>query len=270
MNWKTYLATIQKKSYLFIGVLVFLLFILLAGGTWSYLQHRGSVKDAERIAAEQARARKINEINAYYLGILAGAPLDKVVSIMLDINKGRMPLSLSGFNLENYKCDLVNCIFSFTNSGPSVFNVQELKVFGGQYKANISEKTLEYSVDTSPLKNEVLTNKFNAREKISVPGCSELVNYIHSFNSLIQEAKGKFMISGYPSSSISSVEGMLPEVKDQYGFLHMQWNVVLPDNLLEFTSFLSRQAYKESFVVNKIEKKKPYEIEVTGNLLCAN
>lgn len=209
-------------------------------------------------------------IDDYYFRILNGAPLSQFVNSLLEINKSSIPLSLSGFNLDSYVCDLSKCTFSYKSLSGRIFNVQELSIFNNNFKANISDKGLEYMVSPSLLSNDSLIEKYKLRKPIAVAKCSELVNYVHSFNSMVADGKNKVNISGYPQSEISAVEHILPDVKNLYGFLNVQWTTILPDNIREISSFLGRQAYNESFLVNKVEKKKSSEVEVSGTLLCAN
>lgn len=270
LNWKNYITKIQRQSYLIIGVLSFILLGIMAGGTWYYFQHQQSVRDAEKLQAEQELAKKVKSVNDYYLSILNGVSLSQFIEVFLEVNKSSIPLSISGFKLDNYLCDLSKCTFSYKSSSDKIFNVQELFVFNNEYKANISDIGLEYMVSPSPFTNGSLVEKFQSRMPISVAKCSELVNYIHSFNSMITDGKKRINLSGYPQSSINTIENILPDVKEKYGFLNVQWSVTLPDNIVEMSSFLGRQAYSESFLVNKVEKKKSSDVEVSGILLCAN
>ncbi|EIY6048118.1 pilus assembly protein [Escherichia coli] len=268
-DWKTYLAKIQRQSYLAIGGAIFVFFCICAGGVWYFYEQKESAKEVEKKRQEQELANKIKSINDYYADILSGSSTTKAIDIFLAINQSSVPLSLSGFNLDLYSCDVNSCTFSYSTTNEKIFNIQEVNFLGEYYKANISEKGLEYQISQSSLADNDLREKYNSMEDIPVADCSELVNYVHSFNSLTSDSKGKIVLSGYPDSSISSVEDVLPEIKKKYGFKNVQWSTTLPDDILSVTSFLSRQAYKESFRVNKIEKKQSSEIEISGKLLCA-
>ncbi|HAL9362920.1 TPA: pilus assembly protein, partial [Escherichia coli] len=244
-------------------------FCICAGGVWYFYEQKESAKEVEKKRQEQELANKIKSINDYYADILSGSSTTKAIDIFLAINQSSVPLSLSGFNLDLYSCDVNSCTFSYSTTNERIFNIQEVNFLGEYYKANISEKGLEYQISQSSLADNDLREKYNSMEDIPVADCSELVNYVHSFNSLTSDSKGKIVLSGYPDSSISSVEDVLPEIKKKYGFKNVQWSTTLPNDILSVTSFLSRQAYKESFRVNKIEKKQSSEIEISGNLLCA-
>ncbi|EIX4635190.1 pilus assembly protein [Escherichia coli] len=268
-DWKTYLAKIQRQSYLAIGGVMFVLLCICAGGVWYFYDQKESAKEVERKRQEQELANKIKSINDYYTDILSGSSTTKAIDIFLAINQSSVPLSLSGFNLDLYTCDTNSCTFSYSTTNEKIFNIQEINFLDEYYKANVSEKGLEYQISQSPLADNDLREKYYSMEDISVADCSELVNYVHSFNSLTSNSQGKIVLSGYPDSSISSVEDVLPDIKKKYGFKNVQWSTTLPDDILGVTSFLSRQAYKESFRVNKIEKKQSSEIEISGKLLCA-
>ncbi|ENC2565073.1 pilus assembly protein [Escherichia albertii] len=268
-DWKTHLAKIQRQSYFAVGVLVFILFCVFTGGAWYFFQQKEASKEAEKIRAEQEFVNNVKRINDYYANILSGASPQKAIDIFLAIRQSSVPLSLSGLNLDEYNCDITNCTFSYTTANDKIFNIQEFNFLGKDYKANVSEKGLEYLITPSPLADDSFFNKYNSRENIFVADCSELVNYVQSFNSTIPNSKGKIILSGYPSSSISSIENILPEVKSKYGLKNVQWRATLSDDILAISSFLDRQAYSESFRINKIEKKNSSEIEISGKLLCA-
>lgn len=269
-DWKHYLTKVQKQSYLIFGVAVIFLFVSVGGGGWYYFQQQESEKEAARVQAEREHDKKISSVSKYYKEILSGSSINNFIASLYEIDKSKIPLSLSGFTLDKYMCDVNKCTFSYSASGGGVFNVQELFFNGESYKANISENGLEYGVDPSPLAQDLLINSFNAREEIPVAECSELINYVYSFNSTMAGVKSKLKLLGYPQSSISKIENVLPEIKEKYSFLNVKWSVVLPDNALEMSSFLSRQAYKSSFLINKVEKKNSLEVEISGALLCAN
>ncbi|EOU3971294.1 TPA: pilus assembly protein [Salmonella enterica] len=269
IDWKTYLAKIQRQSYLTIGALIFIFFCVCIGGIWYFFQQKEATNEAAKKTAEQELANNVKRINDYYASILNGASPQKATEVLIAIRQSSVPLSLSGFNLDTYSCDVTNCTFSYISEDNKIFNTQEINFFGKDYKANVSEKGLEYQVEPSPLNNEGFIKKYDVRENISVADCSELVNYVQSFNSLKYDSKKNIVLSGYPDSSISAIENILPEVKSKYGFKNVQWSITLSDDILGISSFLNRQAYSESFRINKIEKKKSSEIEVSGKLLCA-
>ena len=268
-DWKTYLAKIQRQSYFAIGALIFIFFCVCAGGGGYNIQQKEEAKEAAKKLAEQELANNVKRISDYYTSILSGASPQKTIAILIAIRQSSVPLSLSGFNLDTYNCDVTNCTFSYITEDNRIFNTQEINFFGKDYKANVSEKGLEYQVEPSPLDDDSFLKKYDLRQSISVADCSELVNYVQSFNSLKSDSKEKIVLSGYPDSSISAIENILPEVKSKYGFKTVQWSTTLSDDILRISSFLNRQAYSESFRINKIEKKKSSEIEVSGKLLCA-
>lgn len=269
-DWKHYLTRIQKQSYFFLGVAVIFLFVAVGGGVWYYVQQQESEKEAARLQAEREHNNNVASINKYYKEILTGSSINNFMTTLYEVDKSKIPLSLSGFALDKYGCDINKCTFSYSALGGGVFNVQELYFNGESYKANISENGLEYGVEPSPLSQDLLMDQFNSRQEIPVAECSELINYVYSFNSTVVDVKKKLKLLGYPQSSISKIENILPEIKEKYGFLNVKWSVVLPDNTLEISSFLNRQAYKSSFLINKIEKNNSLEVEISGALLCAN
>ncbi|SPW31143.1 Uncharacterised protein [Edwardsiella tarda] len=269
-NWRSYLTKIQKQAYLIIGITTFLLFSLISGGVWYYFQHQESEKENTRLRAEQEHVRKVKAVNDYYADILTGVTIHQFLEVMYEINKSKTPLMLSGFDLAQYTCDIQKCSFKFKSKSGSIFSVQELFFSDSGYKANISEDGLEYEISPSPLTHNTLLKKLKARQDIPVAGCSELVNYIHSFNSSANSVKSKLSLSGYPQTSISSIDNVLPDLKDKYDFLNVQWSVTLPDNILELSFFLIRQAYNSSFLIKKVEKKSSAEVEISGTILCVN
>ncbi|EHW5250954.1 pilus assembly protein [Escherichia coli] len=267
-NWKSYLAKIQRQSYAVIGLLSFALLSIGAGGVWFYLDKKEAAEESERLKKQQELAAKIKKVNDYYKDILDGASPGKVVDIIVAVSQSSLPVKLAGFSLDSYKCDLSTCAFSFLSQDGKIFNIQDLYFHGDYYKPNISPKGVEYQIKSSPLKSDDLHKRFEARESIDTVNCSELINYVRSFNSLMTDKKFQLNLSGYPASSIESIENVIPEVKNKYALKSVKWNAILDDDILAVTAFLKRQAYSESFRINKIEKKKSSGIEISGNLIC--
>ncbi|EFT4510243.1 hypothetical protein H2549_003869 [Salmonella enterica subsp. enterica serovar Stanley] len=265
-NWlyRDTLSSHGRTALLFGGVVV--LVAVVGGGAWYYFHAKAVEKEEQTRQAAAALQQKRTNIYNFYTAALTGADARGFLSLYTEILRSRQPIALAGFRENSFSCTAESCSFSYQAGENTVFSVQD-KVFRGEsYAPSFSRESVDYTGIPSGMNTNPVLEAFNHQEKISEPACNDVLNYVYSYNSLV-EAGRRFILTELPSSSVSADEASLPGNPDNHGLLAGKWQVSLPDEYISVFSFWRNQPYASSFIFQSVAGKQGI-LDISGTFLC--
>ncbi len=265
-NWlyRDTLSSHGRTALLFGGVVV--LVAAVGGGTWYYFHAKTVEKEEQERQAAAALQQKRTNIHNFYTSALKGADARGFLALYTEILNSRQPIGLAGFREDNFSCSTENCSFSYQTGESTVFSVQD-KVFRDEsYAPSFSQDSVDYAGIPSGMNSNPVLEAFNRQQKISEPSCNDILNYVYSYNSLV-EAGRRFTLKELPASSVSADEESLPGNPDNHGLLVGKWQVSLPDNYVSVFSFWQDRPYSSSFIFQSVAGKQGI-LDINGTFLC--
>ncbi|HAG2284919.1 TPA: hypothetical protein G8W61_005329 [Salmonella enterica] len=265
-NWlyRDTLSSRGRAALLFGGMVV--LVAAVAGGTWYYF-HTKAVEKAERERqAAAALQQKRTNIHNFYTTALTGADVRGFLALYTEMLHSRQPIVLAGFREDNFSCTTDSCSFSYQAGEHTVFSVQDKWFRGESYAPSFSQSSVDYIGVPSEMSSNPVLEAFNRQEKISEPACNDILNYVYSYNSLVEAAQ-RFTLSELPTSSVSADEDSLPGNPDNHGLLAGKWLVSLPDDYVSVFSFWQGRPYSSSFIFQSVAGKQG-NLDISGTFLC--
>lgn len=266
-DWK---SSENTRKYLIIALVIFLIFsgfgIYLY---YSHLQEQTKVKEEKERKLKQEQNSK-NAITEFYTKAFEGASIVNYFSFLKESEKSRIPLLWSGFNEVQYQCNTSSCEFDYNLMPGAIFSTQKKFFFGKEYEPSFSEDNLVYSEVESNLIGNLLLDKMNNNESITAPNCSDMLNFIYSYNSS-KRIKSEFInINRLPVSSISSQEDSYPDYIHNYELLVGEFTVTNSNNYVEAQDFWLKKPYKDYFIITEVTKEKnnTNNLSIKGNLIC--
>lgn len=257
-----------------IVIAVVLLLILAGVAGWYFLAYKPAqiLGEVKRKEAQQL-ANDIKKVEAFYLKTLSGGSISGFTKLAGEIVQSYGQLSAVNYVNEAFTCSAKNCSFSYQLNTNGVFNIAQKVFFGEIYTANFSEKSIDFTGIKSGMDNNPLLTAYNKKEKISPPPCGDLLNYIYSYNSVAASDEALKIVSP-PGSEVFSLEEKLAKTGKlkYYGINSIQWELKLPElnsnytAILHTASILEKQAYKDDFIINKIDNIK--DKKITGVMIC--
>lgn len=265
-NWLYHDTMSSRGRVAGIFVLAVLLVAAMGGGTWYYF-HTKAEKKAEEVrrvaaAVEQKRAAVRN----FYTTALTGAGADGFLALYTEILRSRQPIELTGFREDNFSCTTDTCNFSYVAEENTVFSIQDKWFREVSYAPSFSPSSVEYTGIPAEMSTNPVLEAFQQQAPISEPDCSDLLNYLYSYNSLV-DAGQRFTLTELPSSSVSAVEDALPGNPYNHGLLAGKWRVSLPDNYVSVFSFWRERPYSSSFIFQSVAGKQG-NLDISGTFLC--
>ncbi|MFK3662597.1 hypothetical protein ACI2I2_19125 [Scandinavium sp. NPDC088450] len=264
-----------------IGWVVAILFIVLisCAGGWYYFVYTPAQEKAKALHQEQEQlAKDIKAIDAFYLKELSGGSVQRFTELANEIVESSIILQKFNYVDEVFTCTAENCVFSYKLGEGGVFNVAQKIFWGEVYTVNYSDSTYDFTGIKSRLDSNPVLTAYKNKQNAKVYPCGDLLSYVYSYNSaFIHEMP--LTIKSPPSSSILALEekivnkGKLKLV----GLSFIPWEVKLSSventsasfgyiNILYLASFFERQAYKDAFIIKKIDTAK--ENNITGVMVC--
>lgn len=265
-NWlyRDTLSSHGRTALLFGGVVV--LVAAVGGGTWYYFHAKAVEKEERARMATAALQQKRTNIHNFYTTALTGADTRGFLSLYTEILRSRQPVTLAGFREDDFSCTTDTCSFSYQAGENTVFSVQD-KVFRGEsYAPSFSQDSVDYTDIPSGMNTNPVLDAFNRQEKISEPACNDILNYVYSYNSLV-DAGRRFTLTELPASSVSADEASLPGNPDNHGLLAGKWQVSLPDDYISVFSFWQGRPYSSSFIFQSVAGKQG-NLDISGTFLC--
>lgn len=264
-NYNHKLKPMMGKGVLMVMVLVLLLLIVAAGGgSWYYIHKKNAeIEELRRQKIAEAQ-RKLDNIHSFYETAFSGMDVAEFLDLYQEILRSRYPLELTGYQEVSFGCDNGNCHFSYKPKADAIFNVQEKLFRGEKYVATFAPDTADYQNIPAGSKESPMLTSFRNHEKINLPTCSDVLNYLYSYNSLSAQP---FKLDELPASSITADEESSPSNPDNQGLLTGKWSVTLEDNYFTVSAFWHSHLYADTFIIKSVEKK-DNTLNLSGNILC--
>ncbi|HAK4778120.1 TPA: hypothetical protein H2C15_004443 [Salmonella enterica] len=265
-NWlyRDTLSSRGRTALLFGGVVG--LVAAVGGGTWYYFHAKALEQEELARQAAAALQQKQTNIRNFYTASLTGADSRGFLALYTEILKSRQPIELAGFRENSFSCTTDSCNFSYLRGENTVFSVQDKWFRGESYTPSFSQSSVDYTGIPSHMNSNSVLEAFNHQKEINEPSCNDILNYIYSYNSLV-EAGRRFILTTLPASSVSVDEASLPQNPDNHGLLVGKWKVSLPDNYVSVFSFWEDRPYVSSFIFQSVAGEKG-NLDISGTLLC--
>lgn len=266
-NWKD---SVKIKKILIIVVTIIVIAVSICSYFYySHNQEQKKIKIAKELKIKQEQTSK-KSIHSFYEQAFEGGSIDRLIILLNEINRSRVNLERSGFTEYAYQCDKSTCNFNYKLRNGSLFTVQEKVVYKNNYKPSFSEKELSYEGVNSKLDGNTIKNKFYNEEKITPPSCSNVLNFIYSYNSLQDDENEKIIITSLPTTSVDSQENTYPDYQHSYGFMVGNISLTHSDNAFKMKMFWEKKPYKNYFLINDFQKTSETNniILLNGKFIC--
>ncbi|EFR6822981.1 hypothetical protein HYF16_004784 [Salmonella enterica] len=265
-NWlyRDTLSSRGRTALLFGGVVV--LVAAVGGGTWYYFHAKAVEAEKQARQAAAALQAKRTNIHNFYVSALKGGDAHGFLALYAEILRSRQPIELAGFREDSFSCTPDSCSFSYLAGENTVFSVQDKRFRNEDYAPSFSQESVDYTGIPSGMSSNPVLEAFNRQGKISEPACNDILNYVYSYNSLV-EAGQRFTLKVLPASSVSADEESLPDNPDNHGLLAGEWQVSLPDNYVSVHAFWQNRPYSSSFIFQSVAGKQGI-LDISGTLLC--
>lgn len=265
-NWlyRDTLSSRGRMALLFGGAVVLLGAVV--GGTWYYFHAKAVEKAEQERQAAAALQQKRTNIHNFYTTALTGTDARGFLALYTEILHSRQPIALAGFREGSFSCSTDTCSFSYQAGENTVFSVQDKWFRDVSYAPSFSQDSVDYTGIPSGMNTNPVLKAFNRQEKISEPACNDILNYVYSYNSLV-DAGLRFTLKVLPASSVSADEGSLPGNPDNHGLLAGKWQVSLPDDYVSVFSFWQDRPYTSSFIFQSVAGKQG-NLDISGTFLC--
>ncbi|WP_272653911.1 MULTISPECIES: hypothetical protein [unclassified Providencia] len=238
----------------------------IASGVWYYVHSEALEKEEQKRQAEAALQQKRTNIHNFYIQALTGTDVQGFLTLYTEILRSRQPIEIAGFSENSFSCTTSNCDFSYLAESNTVFNVQDKWFRGVSYSPSFSQDSVDYTGIPSEMNSNPVLIAFEHQAKIGQPTCNDILNYVYSYNSLI-DTNRRFKLTVLPTSSVSSDEDSLPGNPDNHGLLAGKWQVSLPDNYVSVFSFWQDRPYTSSFIFQSMAGKQG-NLDISGTFLC--
>ncbi len=261
--WDT-LSSHGRTALLFGGVVA--LVAAVGGGTWYYFHAKNVEKEEQDRQAAAALQQKRTNIHNFYTTVLTGTDARGFLALYSEILRSRQPIEMTGFSLNTFSCTKDDCSFSYKAGENTVFSVQDKWFRDVSYAPSFSQESVDYTGIPSGMNRNPVLDAFNRQQKISEPVCNDVLNYVYSYNSLVETGR-RFILTELPSSSVSTDEDSLPGNPDNHGLLVGKWQVSLPDDYVSVFSFWRDRPYSSSFIFQSVAGKQG-NLDISGTFLC--
>lgn len=266
-NWKD--SARLKKVLIGFGVFFILIIGVASYFYYGYHQEQEKIKLA-KILKEKQEGNSKQSISDFYAKAFEGSSIDNFLILLNEINISRIRLEQSGFSEYYYQCDISACDFNYKLKSGALFNVQDKIMKKVRYKAAFSEDELSYTEIPSNLNHNTLKDHFINDGMISPPACSNVLNYLYSYNSSRSNESDRIIIKSLPATSVASQEDSFPGYKHSYGFMVGEFTVKYNDNAILMKAFFDRKPYVNYFLVTGFNKSQDggNSISLNGKFIC--
>ncbi|TGU76961.1 hypothetical protein [Hafnia paralvei] len=266
--WKKKLKKSGSRKSVIVITICILLITIFAAGSGLYI----SKVNNEKLAAEneKLKIKRIQEgITSFYRKAFVGVDLNQLPGVIQEIDRSRLPFSMIGFKETEYYCSNLSCRFIYELNDMFVFSVTDKNFFNTNYEGSFTENTLNFDKVMIKSGDSRLLKNMNKGAQIDTVKCSNLLNYIYSYNSIMDQSD-RVKVSKLPFSSVSTAEQQFPSYRDSFGLMIGEFEVHVPDNLSESYLFAEKNPYRDLFIVQNIEKsvKTGADIILKGVFVC--
>jgi len=268
----------KPPSKKMIAGVVFSVFILVAafiGAGWYYFIYQPAlaVAEAKRLENEKLQ-HDIKAVDTFYLSSLTGGGIPQFVMLLTEIVNSYELIKKFSYIKENYTCNAKGCTFNYQLDKNGTFLVIDKIFWGETYKSSFSDKGFDFKNLKSGLDKNNLLTAYKANRKITVGLCNDVLSYLYSYNSIVS-ADWRIIVESAKESKVATLEKTLSKggkIKF-HGLNFIKWSMKYPKmepdddrKLLYLASLFDRQAYKESFIIQKIDTFK--EKKISGVIVC--
>lgn len=267
--------------------------MLLSGAGAGYWYYFIKLPSDELLARQQAAQKirgEIKTVQDWYEKSLDGFDIISGIRILNEIHHTLIPMRMIYFSAKsvNLVCTAKTCNMGFELEPESILTQPELTFFGKRYTASFPMQkgkvkadviSLEYNgMGVKDLKNDLL-KAYKKEKKLTLHPCNEVISYIKTYNSALdageRKAKdGEIIFKSLPKSSVNDLEkGLAGQVKT-YNMFFSEWSMEIiqgdnneEDEIILLQAFLYKQAYRDAFLIRKIESIKD-GMKVSGGLVC--
>lgn len=259
-----------------VAIAVVVLLLLVAGGVtvWYFYAYKpAQVKEDVRRREEQQLANDIKTVEKYYLKSLTGGSITQFTKLASEISKSQNILAEFNYTNETFVCDPQSCSFSYQLNKGNVFNIAQKNFWGENYTAIFSDDAVNFSGIQSGLSDNPLLSAYKNKADITAPFCGDLLNYLYSYNS-ISGIQQTLKIVSLPGSPVQTNENKIAKKGrgKYYGLNTMNWEMEIPKtskngiDVLYVASILERQAFRDAFIIQKIDSVK--DNKISGVMVC--
>lgn len=288
--WKNKNGTASAMRIVPFLLVVVLLLSGAGAGYWYYF-----IKlPADELLARQQAAQKIrsdiNTVQDWYEKSLDGFDISSGIRILNEIHHTLVPVRMIYFSAKsvNIVCTEKSCNMGFELEPERILTQPELTFFGKRYTASFPMQkgkvktdviSLEYNgMGVKDLKNDLL-KAYKKEKKLTLHACNEVISYIKTYNSALEKEErkskdGEVIFKSLPKSSVSDLEKRLAGQVKPYNMLFSEWSTEITrgdsneeDEIILLQAFLYKQAYRDAFLIRKIESIKD-GMKVSGGLVC--
>lgn len=241
--------------------------ICIAGGGL-YIKKVNDKKAAAEVERQKIK-RTQESITTFYRNAFTGVDLNQLSGVIREIERSRLPFSLIGFTETDYSCSNYSCRFIYELNDTFVFSVTDKNFFNTSYEGSFTENTLNFENVMIKSGDSRLLKNMNKGVQLDVVKCSNLLNYLYGYNSVMEQSD-RVKVSKLPYSSVANAEQQFPAYRDSYGLLTGEFEVHVPDGFSDVHLFSERNPFKDLFIVQHIEKsvKTGADIILKGVFVC--
>lgn len=288
--WKTKNGT---TSVMHIVTFLLVASLLLSGagaGYWYYFIKLPTDEQLAQQKAEQKIRSDINAVHDWYGKSFEGFSINSGIRILKEIHHTLVPLKMIYFpaKIGSFVCTVKTCNMGFEMDPESVLTQPELTFFGKRYTASFpmqkgKEKQNVISLEYNNMKvNDPENDLLKAYKKdraLTLHSCNKVISYIKAYNSALEKderksTSGEIIFKSLPKSSVSDLEKKLAGRVKSNNMLSSEWSMEVTrsnsttiEDVILLQVFLYKQAYRDAFLIRKIETIKD-GIKVSGGLVC--
>lgn len=291
--WKGGGSGVSLTLRILLALLIVILLVCGGGAAYWYYYIKVPADEAhvrQQQAADQLKA-DINAVKNWYEKALEGGSIDFGITLLDELHRAYLPLRRLNMRMKSasYSCTLKMCQTTIMLDTGVIVTQPEIEFFGKKYQASFplkkgkgnSGKNAELlygDMKVESSKNKLLDNYKKGKE-LSLYACNDIVSYIESYNSVLSANKwnntgGVIVYKKLPSSSVSDKARKLAGQVKSYDMLSAEWSMEInSDNRWDGKNEISaqialyKQAYREAFLIRKIETIKN-GIKVSGGFVC--
>ncbi|MCR8999754.1 hypothetical protein [Rahnella perminowiae] len=264
---------VSKNTKLGIAAATLVLLIAAGFAGWYYLVYLPDQElKAKKVREQTQLAADVKVVDAFYLKALTGGSISAFTKLAVEITNSYSKLYDMNYTNETFSCDAQKCAFSYQLSKGAIFSVAQKIFWGKTYNANFSENTFDFTEVKSGLSENPLLNAYKRKQEISPPACSNALNYIYSYNSATGSEQA-LKITALPGAAVIATEKKISQrgKAKYYGLNVISWEMSLPKplhylDILNIASVLERHAFKDAFIIQKVDSSK--ENKITGVMVC--
>lgn len=271
--------------------------VLLSGGGGAYWYYYIKVPADEALAQQQQAADKIKAdiaaVKKWYEKSLDGGDINFGIQLLDEIHRAYLPLRLLKLQAKDtrYTCTLKSCQITLTLESGVIVTQPEIHFFGQSYRPIFPIKKGKNNDGKNPVlmyndlkikssANPLLT-AYKKGKPLSLYACDDVISYIKAYNSARSNGNGKgttgeIIYKSLPASPVAETAKRLSGQVKSYDMLAGEWSMELKNKgdigirvvgEISAQVALYKQAYREAFLIRKIETIKD-GIKVSGGLVC--